>query len=90
MDIYVHGTSIWEPELAEVKRPDHIQAFGLHLRALREQRQWSQQELADRADVTKKTIYRIETAQSVPTLDVLICLAEGLEIPLPHLVTFHS
>ena len=71
-----------------MKRPDSIQAFGRHLRALREARKWSQQELADRADIAKKTIYRIETAQTAPTLDLLVCLAEGLEVPLSELVSF--
>ena len=58
------------------------------MRALRERRGWSQQALADAADVTKKTVYRIETAQTSPTLDVLVCLAEGLEIALPELLHF--
>jgi hypothetical protein len=30
----------------------------------------------------------METAQTAPTLDVLVCLAEGLEISLAELVTF--
>ena len=71
-----------------MKKPASIAAFGTHLRKLREERGWSQQELADVADVTKKTVYRIETAQTSATLDVLVCLAEGLEIPLRDLVDF--
>jgi len=71
-----------------MKKPASIQAFGQHLRQLREARGWSQQALADAADITKKTIYRMETAQTAPTLDVLVCLAEGLEISLAELVTF--
>jgi transcriptional regulator with XRE-family HTH domain len=71
-----------------VKQPASNQAFGQHLRTLRETRGWSQQALADAANVTKKTVYRIETAQTSPTLDVLVCLAEGLEIPLAELVSF--
>lgn len=71
-----------------MKKPAIGQAFGLHLRQLRERRGWSQQELADVADITKKTVYRIETAQTSPTLDVLTCLAEGLEIPLSELMRF--
>jgi len=77
-------------ELARVKKPASLRAFGLHLRTLREERGWSQQALADVADISKKTVYRIETAQVSATLDILICLAEGLEIPLPHLVTFET
>jgi transcriptional regulator with XRE-family HTH domain len=75
-------------QLAEVKKPASLAAFGAHLRKLREAKGWSQQVLADVADVTKKTVYRIETAQTSPTLDVLVCLAEGLEIPLRELVDF--
>jgi transcriptional regulator with XRE-family HTH domain len=71
-----------------VKKPAGIQAFGRHLRALREGRGWSQQELADVANITKKTVYRIETAQTAPTLDVLLCLAEGLEVSLRDLMNF--
>jgi len=71
-----------------VKKPASIVAFGNHLRKLREGRGWSQQELADVADITKKTVYRIETAQTSATLDVLVCLAEGLEMPLRDLLDF--
>ena len=73
-----------------MKKQASATAFGRHLRGLREQRGWSQQELADVADITKKTVYRIETAQTSPTLDVLVCLAEGLEITLPELLHFTS
>ena len=71
-----------------MKKPASIQAFGQHLRTLREGRGWSQQALADAANVTKKTVYRVETGQTAPTLDVLVCLAEGLEISLAALVSF--
>ncbi|KUG06356.1 helix-turn-helix domain-containing protein [Solirubrum puertoriconensis] len=71
-----------------MKQPASVQAFGKHLRALRERKGWSQQALADVANITKKTVYRIETGQVSPTLDVLVCLAEGLEMPLPELVNF--
>jgi len=71
-----------------VKNEAVLQAFGAHLRQLREQRGWSQQALADVADVSKPTIYRIETARYSATLDVLASLAQGLEISLGELVTF--
>lgn len=73
-----------------MKKQASHQAFGRHLRELREQRGWSQQALADVADVSKKTVYRLESAQMSPTLDVLLCLAEGLEIPLLQLVDFQA
>ena len=65
-----------------------LQAFGQHLRRLREARGWSQQALADVADVSKPTIYRLETARYSVTLDVLASLAQGLEISLSELLDF--
>ena len=65
-----------------------LQAFGQHLRRLREARGWSQQALADVADVSKPTIYRLETARYSVTLDVLASLAQGLEMPLSELMNF--
>ncbi|MFC6225677.1 helix-turn-helix domain-containing protein [Hymenobacter artigasi] len=77
----------WD-QLAGVKNEVVLQAFGQHLRGLREARGWSQQALADVCDVSKPTIYRIETARYSATLDVLASLAQGLEIPLSELLQF--
>ena len=75
-------------QLAGMKNEEVLQAFGQHLRRLREARGWSQQALADVSDVSKPTIYRIETARYSATLDVLASLAQGLEIPLSELLQF--
>ncbi|RFP67121.1 XRE family transcriptional regulator [Hymenobacter lapidiphilus] len=64
-----------------------MRAFGDRLRLLREERGWSQQELADYADVAKMTVHRIETAQFSATLDVLFSLTKALKIPLHELMT---
>ena len=69
-----------------MKNPTGIKAFGAHLRRLREKRGWSQQELADYADVAKMTVHRIETAQFSATLDVMISLARALALPLDEIV----
>lgn len=69
-----------------MKNPAGIQAFGLHVRQLREQRHLSQQELADMADVSKLTIQRLELAKFSVTLDVLISLTRALELPLGELM----
>jgi ribosome-binding protein aMBF1 (putative translation factor) len=78
----------FQVQLAGVKNEVVLQAFGQHLRQLREARGWSQQVLADEADISKPTIYRIETARYSVTLDVLVSLAQALEIPLAELVSF--
>ena len=69
-----------------MKNPAGIRAFGIRLRQLREQRGWSQQALADVADISKPTVQRIEQAKFSVTLDVLLSLARGLEMPLSQLL----
>ncbi|WP_196954467.1 helix-turn-helix domain-containing protein [Hymenobacter guriensis] len=88
--IYDYTRIYLEGELARVKHPVVRLAFGAHLRTLREARGWSQQELADRADISKPTVYRIETARFSATLDVLAALAQAMDIQLRDLVDFPS
>jgi hypothetical protein len=38
----------------------------------------------------RRYVYPMETVQTAPTLDVLVCLAEGLEISLAELMTQRS
>jgi putative transcriptional regulator len=71
-----------------VKNPAGIKAFGSHLRSLREARNLSQQELADLADIAKKTIQRIENGKYSVTMDVLICVTNALEMKLEDVVAF--
>ena len=71
-----------------MKNPSGIKAFGVQLRRLRESKDLSQQELADRADVAKITVQRIENAKYTVTLDVLISLSEALEVSLIQLLDF--
>lgn len=71
-----------------MKNPDGIKAFGVHLRVLREQANMSQQELADTAEISKKTIQRIENAKYSVTLDTLLSIGEALNIPLKKLMDF--
>ncbi|RDC58701.1 helix-turn-helix domain-containing protein [Adhaeribacter pallidiroseus] len=71
-----------------MKNPAEISSFGRHLRKLRQERGYSQQALADEANLAKQTIYRIEKAQFTVTLDVLVSLSEALQMPLKELVDF--
>ena len=71
-----------------MKNPASIKAFGTHLRKLREERDLSQQDLADIADVAKITIQRIENAKFTVTLDVMVSLSKALKLPLKELTDF--
>ena len=72
-----------------MKNPNGIKAFATHLRRLRDSKNISQQKLADDADIAKKTIQRIENAQTAATIDILISLSRGLKISISELTDFH-
>ena len=64
--------------------------LGAEVRALREQRGWTQTELAERAGMTQSAMARFEAGGTVPTLPVLERIAAALQMRLsikldPHL-----
>jgi HTH-type transcriptional regulator / antitoxin HipB len=56
--------------------------LGAQTRAQREQRGWSQTELAKRAGMTQSAMARFEAGGTVPTLPVLERIAAALEMRL--------
>jgi ribosome-binding protein aMBF1 (putative translation factor) len=56
--------------------------LGRTVRELREQRGWSQRELAQAAGMTQSAVARFEAGGTVPTLVVLERFARGLEMTL--------
>jgi transcriptional regulator with XRE-family HTH domain len=77
-----------KPTFEAMKNPAGIKAFAAHIRRLREEKNLSQQQLADQADVAKITVQRIENAKYSVTLDVLISISKGMNIPLNKLLDF--
>ncbi|MBS1624072.1 MAG: helix-turn-helix transcriptional regulator [Bacteroidetes bacterium] len=71
-----------------MRNKEGVKAFGMHLRRLRDEKNLSQQELADLADMRKTSIQRIEWAQASPTLDTLLTLSQALEISLQDLMKY--
>ncbi|MGI4733660.1 MAG: helix-turn-helix domain-containing protein [Janthinobacterium lividum] len=69
-----------------MKNPAGLRAFSERLRLLRKQRGYSQQKLADIANVEQSTIKRIELVQLAPTLDLLISLSRALNLEVRELV----
>lgn len=65
-----------------------LAAFSKHLRVLREQKRLSQQQLADEADIAKRTLQKIEKGSLNPSLLIMIAIAEALEISLQTLIDF--
>lgn len=60
--------------------------IGRRIRKLRLKRGWTQQILADHAELTREHISAVETARSEPGLRALERIAEALESPLSELV----
>jgi transcriptional regulator with XRE-family HTH domain len=59
--------------------PDDV---GALVRTWRERRRLSQQELSNRSGVSTRHLSRVETGKAHPTADMLVHLAEHLEVPL--------
>ena len=59
--------------------------FGRRVRELREARDWSQEELADRADLHRTYISAVERAVRNPTLTVIARIAKALKVSMSEL-----
>ena len=69
-----------------MKEQELTKTFGVRLRKLRTDKGWSQQRLADEADLGKQTIQRIEWGQLSPTLNTLSRISNAMEITLSELL----
>lgn len=58
------------------------QAFGDHLRRWRQQRRLSQQGLAEDAEISTRHLSFIETGRAMPSREMVLRLAERLDVPL--------
>ena len=55
------------------------------LRVLRAERQWSQQELAERLDVSRQTVNSIETQRYDPSLPLAFRIARVFNEPIENI-----
>ena len=60
--------------------------FSEKISALRKQKGWSQEELAEKLMVTRQAVSKWESAQSMPDLDKLVQLSEALGISTDYLL----
>ena len=67
------------------KDADAIQ-FGRIIRTLREKRGWTQDEMAERAGMNATYLGFIERGENVPTLTIILLLAETLAVDAGDLV----
>ncbi|MEU8704223.1 helix-turn-helix transcriptional regulator [Streptomyces sp. NPDC048565] len=60
--------------------------LGVQIRERRMRQNFTQEELAERAGVSRDTVQRIERAANNPRLTDLLQIARALEVPLAELV----
>lgn len=61
-------------------------ALGNRIRALRQSKEWSLEELAERAALHSTYLSSLERGHRNPTLNVLVALARALSVSLPKLM----
>ena len=60
--------------------------FGASVRHFREQRGWSQELLAERADLNRSYLGEVERGDAMPSLATAAKLASALDLPLSGLL----
>lgn len=65
----------------------HRRAFGESVRQQRGKRGWTQEDLAEHADIHRSYVAALESGQRNPTLDVIVKIASGLHISVADLFT---
>lgn len=63
-----------------------VRSVGLTVRRQRESRRWSQERLAEAADLNRSYIGELERGEAVPSLLTLAKLALALGVPLSQLL----
>jgi transcriptional regulator with XRE-family HTH domain len=63
-----------------------VSSFGISVRQLRERHGWSQEALAERADLNRSYVGELERGQAIPSLVTLEKLAEALDLSLTSLM----
>jgi putative transcriptional regulator len=61
-------------------------ALGRRIRSLRTDRRWTQQLLADHAELTRESISAIENGRFDPTFSTLKRIAQALDLKLEELL----
>lgn len=62
--------------------PSAARPFGEHLRSWRQRRRMSQLDLAGEAEISTRHLSFVETGRSVPSREMVLRLAERLDVPL--------
>jgi len=65
-----------------------LRAFAEQLKAVRNEKGFTQEKLSNESNLTLSQIARIETAMINPTLSTIFKIARAMKVPLPELFDF--
>ena len=71
-----------------IKNKKLIKALGNRIKTLRIERSFSQEDLANEADIPLSQVGRIERGETNPTISTLFVICEALDIELGYLFNF--
>lgn len=63
-----------------------MKPFYLRLKETRKEKLLTQEELAERANISRVMVSRYETGTVIPTVDVLVSLADALDVTTDYLL----
>jgi transcriptional regulator with XRE-family HTH domain len=63
-----------------------VEQLAMRLKAIRERRGWTQEQLAERASISRGYLARLETARQDPRLSVIERLAKALRVNVDALL----
>jgi transcriptional regulator with XRE-family HTH domain len=73
------------PRRRTFEETDHRRRFGDEVRALRLERGWSQEQLAERADLHRTYVVRVERGTVNVSIDAIRAIADGLGVAIARL-----
>ncbi len=73
--------------LLAMQREEIQKAFGARIKRLRKQKNWTQKELAGKADVRSAQLNKYEGGLHSPPFETLLKLAEALDTSVDYLLT---
>ena len=63
-----------------------LKILAENIRVERARKKYSQEYLAEQADITPQHLYRIENEKVCPTIHVVVCSAQALDVSLDKLI----
>lgn len=69
-------------------REEFLKKLGKNIAAIRKKKGFSQDDLYLEAEISRRTIYLIETGQTNPSIVVLLKISEALDVHVSDLLKF--